>query len=177
MQTEILVAVVVAPVLFAFTIYVDGPEVWKDLGAISLSGFSVITYYLFTAYMENRREWKRISLIILENRKTTPVFVQWGKFGDRQHGYSDYITLEPNHVISRDCLYQQSTSRNRPCVRVFQSKQNTEKNVTIILGEPLEFSHTKVYQITEGGIIESRNPTERQWHSGELNIYQTPDKT
>ena len=148
-------------------------RMWEHL----LSGFSVIMCVLFNSYVERIKENKRLCLIILENRLTRTVFVQWGKVGDKQHGYGDHIPLEPNHAISRDCRYSHSQYYNRPCARVSQERDSTEKNVTIILGETSDSCHTKLYQISEEGITEYLNPTERNWHAGELKIYQTPDKS
>ena len=89
-------------------------------------------------------------------------------------GFGEHIQLEENHVVARRVLCRQSKyTCERPCVRIFQNRDDTRNNVTIILWDPTEFFHTKVYQITEDGIIEQRNPTTRSWHEGDVATYQS----
>jgi hypothetical protein len=170
-----LILLATAAFLVAVKFHLDGYEVWKDWGALALSAATFIASYVITRYLDSFKSYNNVSQILLQNRTNRPVFIQWGKATETAFGFGDYLQLEANHVIGRRVQCRMSRlSSDRPCVRIYQSKNNTDKNVTIILWDPKEYYHTKVYQITEDGITEQRNPTERRWHAGDVAVYQSP---
>jgi len=175
-QSYQIVLVPIALCLLGVKAYFDGYKLLTDWGDFAVAGFSGILTYLFIVYQKNMEQYYNSSLIFLENNMNTTVYIQWGDAENTRFGYGEYIPLEPSHVIGRrvQCRFQ-GLSGKRPCVRVFQSRNNTDRNVTIILWEPNEKYHTKVYRIEEDRITEARNPTERHWHTGELSVHQTSD--
>ena len=164
----------IAVCLLGLKVSIDGYEVWKDWGALALLGFMCIVYYLFAWYTYGLNRYYNTSLIYFENCMDSIVYVQWGDALDGSFGYEVNIPVEPNHVVARrvQCHLGALSSR-RPCVRVLPSRTNTDRNATIILWEPQELCHTKVYQIQDCGITKFRNPTERKWHTGDLSTYQS----
>ena len=175
-QSYHIVLVPIALSLLGVKAYFDGYKLLNDWGDIAVAGFTGIVTYMFIVYQKSMEKYYNTSLIILENRMNNPVYIQWGDAEDTRFGYGEYIPLEPNQVKGRrvQCRYQ-GLSGKRPCVRIFQSRNNTDRNVTIILWEPNEKYHTKVYRIEEDGITEARNPTVRQWHTGEFDVHRSSD--
>jgi hypothetical protein len=166
--------VTIAVFLLGAKFSIDGYEVWRDWGALALSGFSCIVCYLFTWFTYGLNNYNNTCLIYLENRTAGTVYVQWGDARERSFGYGEYIPLEPNRVVARRVQSRlASLSSCRPCVRVLQSRNNTDRNATLILWEPQESCLTKVYEITDDGITQFRDPTERKWHAGDVNVYQS----
>ena len=111
--------------------------------------------------------------ILIENRTQETVYLQWGVMLEGSTGLSETLQLEPSHVTSRKVKHDNEHyfSGKYPCIRVSRIKNSTAKNVTIILLEPSEQFHTKLYEITEDGINEFRNPEHRNWHTGDMDCY------
>jgi hypothetical protein len=108
------------------------------------------------------------TLILIENRMTETVHVQWVTQKAAQ-------PLEPNHVVS--CKVKEGIlsyfSKPPASVKISYDKNGTQENATIILFVQSELYHTKVYKVTDEGIQELRNPDHRSWHTGEMKCYQT----
>lgn len=161
-----------AVVLLGVKVFLDGFDM--DWGDLAFSGFCVIIGVVFQTYIDKTSNYNSVCYITFENRRNVPVFLQWGRAGDGNYGYGDYIQLDPNHAICRRLQTGHSTLfSTRACARVCQDRLSTRGNITIILGDPEERYHTKIYQITDAGVTEFRNPEERFWHDGELQTYQS----
>lgn len=154
----------------------DGFDIKKDWGDIAMSLACMIFGVLCTDYFERMKGFYNVSFIMIENRRNAEVFLQWGDAKEGQFGFTQYIPLPPNTIICRKVQAGHSGfSSQRPCVRISQDRNSNYNNATIILWEPSESYHTKVYQVTDDGITESRNPEHRRWHVGEMQIYQSGD--
>lgn len=170
---EILVAAVVACV--AIKISLDGYQIWEDRGGIAMSIAAFISCLLMTDYMDRLRDAHNVTYIILENRTNMIMYVQWGSAEEKAFGYGEYIPLEPEHCIALKVGQGMLRSTLRPCVRIAQNRNNMDRNVTIVLWDPKEPYHTKLYQITDQGVIEIGNPTIRGWFTGDLRVWQSAD--
>jgi hypothetical protein len=171
-----LIVLLIAILLGAWFILDDSNESdelsWNDaiFGAIT-----ALVGYLFNTFVEFVKEYRYSStLTLIENRMKETVYVQWGTQKEDCWGFGDFLPLEPNHVVSRKVKHGNLRYFSKaPCVKISQDKNSTYKNATIILFEPSELYHTKVYEVTENGIQEFRNPDHRHWHMGDMKCYQT----
>ena len=158
-------------VLLGIKIAQDGFDM--DWGDVAFSACCVVIGVLFNNYFQLTSNYNNVCYITLENRRNVPVFLQWGTAGDGNYGFTDYIQLDPNHAICRRVMTGHSSlSSRRPCARICQDKLSTRGNITMILWDPEESCYTKVYQITDEGVAEFRNPDQRSWHDGQLQTYQ-----
>jgi len=160
-----------AVVLLGIKIAQDGFDM--DWGDVAFSACCVVIAVLFNNYFHITSNYNNVCYITFENRRNMPVFLQWGTAGDGNYGYGKHIKLEPDHAICRRIQTGHSSLfSRRACARVSQDELSTRGNMTIILGNPEESYHTKVFQITDTGVTEFRNPEQRCWHDGELQTYQ-----
>ena len=152
---------------------------WKL--AYLLGSCSVVCLiYVSVRWLRSFKVDTHLCFVVLENRLSNDVFVEWGRARDLSFQYSsERGLLAADHAVSRYLAINQprATVMDRPCVRVSQSADGKAKNrsVTIILWEFDERCHTKVYQITDKGILERRNPTQRNWHTGDLEALPSKD--
>jgi hypothetical protein len=54
---------------------------------------------------------------------------------------------------------------------VIIKQSENSKHVTLILQEPTELCHTKVFEITADGIKETSSPKHCNWHVDMMDIY------
>jgi len=167
-----VVPLTAAIVLLGIKFVQDGFDL--DWGDVAFSACCVVIGVLVKNYFDETSNYNNACYIIFENRTNVPVFLQWGRAGSGNYGYGEYIQLEPNHAICRRLQTGLSSLfSRRECARVSQDRLSTRGNVTIILRDPEERYHTKVYQITDVGVTEFRNPEQRFWHDGQLQTYQS----
>jgi len=166
-----VVPLAAAFVLLGIKIFQDGFDM--DWGDVAFTGCCVVIGVLFKNYFDETSNYNNVCYATFENRRNVAVFLQWGGAEHGNYGFTDYIQLEPNHAICRRLQTGLSSLlSSRACARVFQDRHSTRGNLTIILGDPEERYHTKVFQITDAGVTEFRNPEQRFWHDSELETYQ-----
>jgi hypothetical protein len=113
------------------------------------------------------------TLVVVENHLEETVYLRWGHHTGGSWGYGASLPLDPNHVVSRKVEHgNPKFFRKYPCVQVSQDENHLMNNATIILIEPSELCHTKVFEVRDDGIHESINPSRRNWHDGEMPCYQ-----
>jgi hypothetical protein len=162
---------------FAFGLLVFGfnrTTGWDGLAQCAITGALAILYYLFT---ESKNiiagERKSCTWIFIENRMTEPVTFLWGNLGYDTAGVDATTnTLLPNRVVARKIKHENTKcfSGKYPVVIIKQSENS--KHVTLILQEPTELCHTKVFEITADGIKETSSPKHRNWHVDLMETHQ-----
>ena len=156
-------------ILLVFKIWCFWWEEWDLLGDISFAAATGIIGYYWSNYTTHYNE---VCFVILENHSGDTINFHWGDAKEDRFGFGELMSLQSNQVVCRKILSGFSKiSGERPCMRIVKDGME----VTIIVWDPNENYHTKVFEITKESIKEHRNPEIRNWHLGHFSTFQTPN--
>lgn len=167
------VSVIVSIFLLVFKVWSYYWNQWDLVADFAFAAATGIIGYYWNNYTTHYNE---VCFVILENHTEENISFHWGDAKADHFGFGEFMALPPKQVVCRKVLSGFSKiSGQRPCVRIAKGVNGEDGEVTIIVWDPNEHYHTKVFEITNNGIKESRNPEQRNWHFGPFKIHQSAE--
>ena len=167
------VNVILLGVVLSYLGYFLYTTAWEDIikkfGEYVVVG--VVAYLASTSTDIIAGERKSTTWILIENRMKKPVSFLWGNLGHTEGVDPTMNTLLPNRVAARKLKHENAKYFSGKYPVVIIKQDGSSNYVTVILQEPTELCHTKVFEITEDGIVETSSPKHRNWHVDMMDIY------